>query len=158
MAPPEHTSDKRAYYFIDPERMKGWVGGYSSSYFRNVLWKKTGWPVAPWCESEAVWDGHRSARKCHVFLTSFFGKMSTTEVSNNHTAVRGCQYKLLQHSTEVLVPCLSKLSTTEVSKQPHFRGCQHKITAFYWGPRSFVKLSTTEFTNNHTSTVVVNTN
>ena len=26
MAPPEHTSDKQAYYsFIDPERMKGWV-------------------------------------------------------------------------------------------------------------------------------------
>jgi len=34
MAPLEHTSDKQAYYsFIDPGRMKGWVG-------------LVGWPVA----------------------------------------------------------------------------------------------------------------
>ena len=34
MVPPEHTSDKQAYYsLIDPGRMKGWVG-------------LVGWPVA----------------------------------------------------------------------------------------------------------------
>ena len=34
MVPLEHISDKQAYYsFIDPERMKGWVG-------------LVGWPVA----------------------------------------------------------------------------------------------------------------
>jgi len=34
MAPPEHTSDKQACYsFIDPGKMKGWVG-------------LVGWPVA----------------------------------------------------------------------------------------------------------------
>jgi len=38
MAPLEHTSDKQTYYsFIDPGRMKGWVGWPVAGRFTHIM-------------------------------------------------------------------------------------------------------------------------